>query len=170
MVGLLDSGLYYMYGRDTSLRPLLVFSPKVILTLEIELDDAMLATHFVAQYIIDNLFKPGKIENWVHILDLANLSFTSMPKKWIISFIKNFNHHYYQRNRRMFLLNVGWGVRTMWNIVKIFVHNTTKQKLIFDGSNTSKLIFNQFQPFNIDKILKEMVHPQQLQKKSVFLA
>ena len=130
-----------MYGRDKSLRPILTFCPKIVLSLKIELEEAMLATHYVAQYVSDHLFVDGKIENWLHILDLAHLSFTSLPKKWIISFIKNFSHHYYQRNRRMFLLNAGFAVRTMWNIVKVFVHNTTKQKLIFEKTNTSMIKF-----------------------------
>lgn len=138
MMELLDSGLYYMYGRDKSLRPLMMFCPKVITTLKIELEEAMMATHFVAQYVVQYKMYPGKVENWLTVLDLGKLGMTSLPKKWIMSFVKNFNHNYYQRNCGMFLLNVSWGVNAMWAIVKPFVHPTTREKLTFEKSNSSK--------------------------------
>lgn len=96
---LLDSGLYYMYGRDKSLCPLMHFCPAVIVSLKLELEEAMKATHFVAQYVVNHMMHVGKCENWLTILDLAGLGVTSLPKKWIISFVKNFNHNYYQRNK-----------------------------------------------------------------------
>ena len=152
MKNMLKSGLYYVHGRDRSLRPITVFSPVVVLSLEFEVKEAILATHFVDQYIIDFMLAPGKVENWIGILDLGNLSFSSLPKKWILEFIKAFSHHYYARLRRTYLLNSGFGVRWMWNIVKIFVDKTSKRKIIVEGSNTHQS-------------LQEEVHPLQLQNK-----
>jgi hypothetical protein len=140
MADLLESGLYYMHGRDKSLRPLMMFCPKVFVTLKMDLHDAMMATHFMGQYIVNYMMRPGKVENWLIILDLAHLGITSQPKNSIIQFVKNFNHNYYQRNIGMFLMNTSWGIRAMWGIIKPFVHPTTRQKLIFEGGHSSKIL------------------------------
>ena len=149
---ILDSGLFYVHGRDRCLRPVTYFCPKIILSIQSELEESLLACHFVAHYIIENMFVVGKIENWVNVLDLAKLGFTSLPKKWIIHFIKHFSTHMFARTRWMFLLNAGTAVSMMWSIVKIFVHHTTKSKLIFNKQST-------------DPMLQEMVHPSQLQQQ-----
>lgn len=94
----------------------------------------------------------GKVENWVNILDLAHLSFTSLPKSWIIQFVKSFSATTYARTRVMYLLQAGTAVMWMWKIVKVFVHPTTTKKLIFNKNQT-------------DPTLQEMCHPSQLQEK-----
>ena len=99
MKDLLDSGLYYVHGRDKSLRPLNIFCPAVVLEKQFDINDAIAASHFVDQYIINYLMTPEKVENWSSILDLGKLSFNSLPKKWILDFIKAFSHHYYSRAR-----------------------------------------------------------------------
>lgn len=142
MKELLDSGLYYMYGRDKSLCPLMIFWPAVVASLKCELEEAMTATHYVAQYVVNYMMHVGKIENWLTILDMANLGVTSLPRQWITSFVKNFNHNYYQRNKGMALLNTAWSLRAMWSVVKPFVHPTTREKLMFEGKNSCKLNIN----------------------------
>ena len=111
MKNLLQSGLYYAHGRDRSLRPITIFSPAVALNHKFGIKEAILASHFVDQYVIDFMLAPGKIENWIGILDLGNLSFSSLPKQWIIEFIKAFSHHYYARLRKTYMLNASFGVR-----------------------------------------------------------
>jgi len=114
-----------------------------------ELEEAMMATHFVAQYVIDHKMHVGKVENWLTILDLANLGVSSLPKNWIISFVKNFNHHYYQRNIGMLLMNTAWTLRAMWSIVKPFIHPTTREKIIFEKGSSSE--YNKRFVFDINR-------------------
>ena len=152
MKDLLDSGLYYIHGRDRSLRPITFFSPAVVLVKQFDINDAIIASHFVDQYMINYLMTPEKVENWNWVLDLGNLSFNSLPKKWILDFIKAFSHHYYSRARCNYMLNSSFAVRAIWNIVKVFVDPVTKSKMIIEGSNTHKS-------------LQERVHPKQLQQQ-----
>ena len=55
----------------------------LFLTLQPKLDplDGLTATVFMMEYIRTNLFLPGQVENWVLVLDLDNLSLTSIPFK-----------------------------------------------------------------------------------------
>lgn len=149
---LLDAGLFYTHGRDKSLRPIVIFDPKVILEYDIGLEESLPACQFVSNYIIEHMFYIGKVENFTNILDLGKLSFNALPKAWIIAFIKSFSSTTYARSRKMFLLNAGTAVSMMWAIVKMFVHHTTKKKMIFSSKST-------------EAELQQSCHPSQLQKK-----
>lgn len=73
MIELIESGLYYNYGRDRSLCPIMFFCPKVVSTLKCKLEDSILATHYIAQYIVHTKFEVGKVENWLTVIDVAHL-------------------------------------------------------------------------------------------------
>lgn len=138
MMELIDSGYYYMHGRDRSLRPIMIVSPKEILGLGLEPHDGIMAIHFVAQYVLNHKMYPGKIENVLTVIDLAHLSFTALPKKWIMIFIKNFNHNYYQINTMMINLNTTWSIRMLWKMSKSFIHPIVRNKTVFSKFNTCK--------------------------------
>ena len=55
MMTLLDSGLYYIHGRDRSLRPIVVFTPEIALKIKANVQDAVVASHFVNNYILKYL-------------------------------------------------------------------------------------------------------------------
>lgn len=78
--------------------------------------------------MINHILTPGKVENWMGILDLGNLSMNSLPKKFIIDFISEFSHNYYQRSTYSFMLNTTFGLRMLWNVIKIFVESVNKSK------------------------------------------
>jgi len=124
----------------------------VIIRAGLEIKDAILASHFIDQYCINQLCTTGKVENWVAILDFKNLSLNSLPKNWIKEFISEFSKNYYQRTKCSFMLNGGFAVKMMWNIFKIFVDPVTKSKLTIESGNTCN-------------VLKQLIHPKQLQKK-----
>lgn len=90
----LDEGMFYIHGRDRNFRPLNIFDPRVIIGKTADRDEVIMIVHFVLQFIIDNMFIPGKIENWVSIMDLSNLSINQLPKQWLNSFIKSCQSNY----------------------------------------------------------------------------
>ena len=90
----LDEGMFYIHGRDRNLRPLNIFDPRVIIGKTADRDEVIMIVHFVLQFIIDNMFIPGKIENWISIMDLSNLSINQLPKQWLNSFIKSCQSNY----------------------------------------------------------------------------
>mmetsp|Transcript_25423 Transcript_25423/g.25176 ORF Transcript_25423/g.25176 Transcript_25423/m.25176 type:complete len:132 (+) Transcript_25423:309-704(+) len=86
---LIDNGYLYTHGRDKLFRPLVVHNPKVYKAFKPDIDEALMACHFVMHYIRDNMMIPGIIENWVPIIDLANMSVNDIPKKRVLSFINS---------------------------------------------------------------------------------
>ena len=132
MMALLDSGLYYIHGRDRSLRPIVVFTPEIALKIKANVQDAVVASHFVNNYILKYLLWEEKIETWSGIMDLSNLSFTSLPLAWIKDFIKAFMHTSHCRMHKGYMLNTTWGFRMVWKIVNIF-SEVANAKLTVEG-------------------------------------
>lgn len=148
----LDEGLFYIHGRDKNFRPLNIFDPRVIIGKKADRDEVIMIVHFVLQFIIDNMFIPGKIENWVSIMDLSNLSINELPKQWLNSFIKSCQSNYKCRGVKSFILNASWGIRLVWKLVSPFVDAKVKQKMVFyDGPHCEEFI--------------NMFHPSQLEEK-----
>jgi hypothetical protein len=148
----LDEGLFYVHGRDRNYRPLNVFDPRVIIGKTADRDEVIMIVHFVFQYIIDNMLIPGKVENWISLMDLSNLSISQLPKKWLTSFIKSCQANYKCRGVKSFVLNASWGIRAVWKMASPFVDSKVKQKISFqDGNKCEELV--------------DMFHPSQLEKK-----
>ena len=151
MIKLLDLGLFYPHGRDRCLRPILIFRPKVTIDNVVVLEDAIETTHFVVQYVINHMMCEGKVENFVMIIDSENLSFTQLPKMWIIAFIKTFNHYYYQRNTGIVILNAHWTVSALYAIAKPFLSSTTKEKIIFTSNSSWDELTKKIDPKQLEQ-------------------
>ena len=100
------------------------------------MEDAIETTHFVAQYAINHMMCEGKVENFVIVIDSEKLSFTQLPKLWLIAFVKTFNHYYYQRGTGTIILNAHWTVSALYAIVKPFLRAKTKETIIFTSNSS----------------------------------
>ena len=66
----LQSGMMYWHGRDRACRPVLVWRAEKICGLDPERATKMML--FVLEYAVRYLMVPGRVENWVLIVDLTN--------------------------------------------------------------------------------------------------
>jgi hypothetical protein len=147
----LDEGMFYIHGRDRNFRPLNVFDPRVVVGKNADKEEILMIVHFVLQYIIDNMLMPGKVENWVGLMDLSNLSLSKIPKKWLGGFIKSCQSNYKCRGVKSFVLNSSWGVRMIWKMVSPFVDSNVKKKIIFHDSNKCQELIDLFHPSQLEK-------------------
>jgi len=147
----LDKGLFYIHGRDKNFRPLNVFDPRVLIGVTADRDEVLMVVHFVLQFIIDNMLVPGKVDNWVGLMDLSGLSISQLPKKWLNDFIKSCQSNYKCRGVKSFLLGASWGVRAVWSIAQAFVDSKVKQKLVFHGSPKCDELIGMFHPSQIEE-------------------
>lgn len=106
----LDEGLFYIHGRDRLFRPLNIFDPRVIIGKKADQEEVLMMVHFVFHYLIENMLVPGKVENWISLLDLSGLSINELPKKWLTGFIKSCQANYKCRGAKSFVLNASWGI------------------------------------------------------------
>ena len=81
IVELLNLGFLYVYGRDHQFRPILVCQPYIYqknMKLYQE-EEVIRASAFLFQFIVNNMFIPGQIENWIMILSFAGTSPLTLP-------------------------------------------------------------------------------------------
>lgn len=70
----LKQGFMYWHGRDKKCRPCLVIRIENIGEMRRDKERAVRLVIFVLEYAIRHAMVPGRVENWVVILDLANAS------------------------------------------------------------------------------------------------
>ena len=65
----------YVHGRDQYYRPCIVFHPHVLEAAKVanprdfDVETVCLAGGFVLEYVKNNMLVPGKVENWVVIVN-----------------------------------------------------------------------------------------------------
>lgn len=70
----LTSGFMYWHGRDRKCRPCLVIRIENMGDLRLDKERAVKVVIYVLEYAIRYAMVPGRVENWVVLLDLANAS------------------------------------------------------------------------------------------------
>lgn len=69
-----------MYKRDKSFRPIFVLDIGKLKASKVDKDLALeLSTYFV-QFLTTRVLIPGKVENWISIVDMKGVGITDMPK------------------------------------------------------------------------------------------
>jgi glutaredoxin len=148
---ILNTGFLYIHGRDHKFRPVIHIKPSVITKYQkfFDFNDWNLATIYLLEYAINNLFLPGQIENWVIICDLKDCSVTSLPNdfKKILGILQN---NYRCRLFRMFIINVGSFFNMMWGMIKKIIDSNTEKKIKILKSGNFKEIFEIINPSQIE--------------------
>jgi hypothetical protein len=102
--------------------------------------------------IIEHCFVQGKVENWILVDDLENLSMWKLPNKFIKDFMDSTQTHLKCRGRAFIALNVTFGLRALWRILSPFVDKKVKRKVVIASGSTHES-------------LTDLAHPSQLEKK-----
>jgi len=135
-----EAGVMYWHGRDSSYRPLLVVRVKAIDTSTMHVENVIRLTVYILEYALNNLFIPGKIENWNILFDLDGVSLMSLPYMTIKDITAVLQSNYRARLGAMFVVNAPAFVATAWKVVKAFMEPETAAKIhIFRGDYHSTL-------------------------------
>lgn len=149
---IIESGLIYLHGRDRCFRPVLWAQGRVLTDNDFDLDEAIKVSFFFLRYGQEFLTMPGKIENWVQITDMHGVNVWKIPLRIVYRYIHLFQTNIKWRWVHFININVGFAVRTVWNIVKSFVDVRLRNKILLTKDNTHPKIF-------------EMINPKQLEQR-----
>lgn len=154
MKQVLDSGILYVHGRDRCFRPILIYNASALNEfLKFSYSkDILKACMFVLFYVVENLLFAGKVENWLLVIDFNHLSIKRLPVKFLKNFINKIMTHFKKRSRAIYCVNVSFGTRSLWHIMKPFNVQSSKKKV-----HTSNKSYH--------KEMKELIHPSQLERK-----
>lgn len=91
-IRLLQSGCFYLHGRDKWYRPAFVMDGRVMAQIAKNQPEMITSEvfnemfQFLYVYVKRVLLLPGHVEQWVTICDLNNMSMTALPRKQILAF------------------------------------------------------------------------------------
>ena len=110
----------------------------------------MRTSSFLLEYIVDNILLPGQIENWIVLTDMGkqglNLSYKSLKK--IIDMLQL---NYRGRLAHNFVVNAPGSIMLIWNVVKHFLDDVTKEKTDIEKGNVSRRLLELFSPNQLEQ-------------------
>lgn len=75
----------YIHGRDHRYRPIIVLNPSLLDLKQLNLDDFISSVIFFLEVIVNNMFLPGQVENWVVLINFNFMGLFTFPIKVINS-------------------------------------------------------------------------------------
>ena len=141
-------GYFYPCGRDRNFRPILVFNATLFNPKDME--TPTLSTIFTHEEVINNMFLPGQVENWVIIYDLGGMGVTDIPMSAIKSTTQKMSQNYGGRLFKMFVVNAPGTIYFTWKLVSAFLDPVTVEKIQISKKNTDKHMFDNIDPSQIE--------------------
>ena len=138
---IINSGLLYIYGRDTKYRPILVIEAQKLNELrkgfKFEIDKISNACAFTLMYLFNNLLIPGQIENITVMCDLNGMGVSDLGEfKKILNTLNNFRGRVYKN----FLLNVtGFLKFALKSLLPLFGSASSKKIIVLEKEELGRL-------------------------------
>ena len=86
---LLQSGIMYVSKRDRMFRPIVIVNIRRLLATDISVDVLEQGSSFFFDFCVRKLLLPGKVENWIIIVDLDDIGIAKIPVKKVGAIISN---------------------------------------------------------------------------------
>ena len=122
----LKSGMLYVSGRDYKYRPILILNVRRLIESNFETEIIASATAFFCDFVVKKLLIPGRIENWIMIIDLNDVGMTSLPVKKVKSIVGLTQQHFGGRLYRQFCINMSFMMRKSISVFLNFVDDITQ--------------------------------------------
>ena len=111
-----------------------------------DMETATLASIFVHEEIIKNMFIPGQVENWIVIYDLGGMGISDIPISAIKSSTQKMSQNYGGRLYKMFTVNAPGTIYFTWKMVSAFLDPVTVDKIKISKNNTEKAMLDVMDP------------------------
>lgn len=141
---LLNMGFLYVHGRDCHFRPIIVCQPSICIKYLkfFEEKDIIDASIFLFQFIVNNMFIPGQIENWVMIINFEGSSVFNIPDI-VKKIIKTLSENFLSRLYKCYVYGMSLFINFMFKIICTFLEEVTVQKInIINKDNMNKIYEN----------------------------
>ncbi|SOV12673.1 Sec14 domain containing protein [Plasmodium sp. gorilla clade G2] len=146
----INKGVMYWHGRDKKCRPILIIN---LLKVELlSIDDLSNLFFFCFEFFLKYLCIPGKIENYISIIDCSGISISKFPMTTFMKLLEIMNSKYRCRLFRMYILEAPKILKTFGKSFLNFAPTYMTKKL--------KILDNNFPDY-----LREEILSTQLEKK-----
>ena len=94
---------------------------------------------------------PGKVENWVTVIDFRDVGLTEIPKKLIQVMTKPQQELFKGRLYKLYIVNAGYVMKILYGIAKQAVDPLTILKFKMEGEKFHKSLHELIDPSNLEK-------------------
>lgn len=117
---ILEEGIFYSYGRDFEFRPIIVFNIARMDLVKYSLEHYYAALNTLAKPIREHMFVPGKVENWVWIVDTE--SKLNLPVTSAATVIEKMGAVFSSTLHKLFVVNSSSLIWLMYKGIKGLIH------------------------------------------------
>jgi CRAL/TRIO domain len=147
----LNKGYCYVYKRDKCFRPVFVLDVAKLKQCKIPHETVLQMSTYFIQFLINRALIPGRVENWVSIVDMKGVGITEVPKNLMKAITKPLQQYFKGRLYRLHVINAKWTIKIVWKVVKKVVDPLTVLKFVVCEDDFSKDLFKLIDPDNLEK-------------------
>lgn len=147
----MNKGFFYVYKRDKSFRPIVVMEIGRLKKAKISPEIALQMSTYFTQFLITRVLVPGKVENWIAIVNMKDVGITEVPKKLMKAISQPLQVLFKARLYRLHVINAQWTIKIVWKIVKKLVDPMTQMKFVVCEEAFQKDLFKLIDPNNLEK-------------------
>jgi len=115
---ILECGALYIYGRDRQFRPLMILDLAKVDFDNMKEEDFNAAVTILMDIMREYCYIPGKIERTTVLIDLRNVSMTSVPMGAMKGFITIANACFPCTMHKTYLIGMTFMMRMSWKVVE----------------------------------------------------
>jgi hypothetical protein len=136
---LLNSGIVYITGRDNRFRPLLIVNIERLEDHKTQIEKITYLLVFFIEFIRSRLSIPGKVENFILLLDMCGRRVKDAPVKEVKKLYDVIQGHYPDYMSLNYIVNSG-GKGVLGSLFNNFMDYDTNRKTIWDKDNGSEFL------------------------------
>ena len=88
----------------------------------------------------DKMFYPGRVENWIFLLDTKKIGVFGLPLKTLTKVISTMSLNFCTCLEKMYILNPSNGLEITWGTISVLIDHETRDKISFvSEKNWTKL-------------------------------
>lgn len=131
-IKLLRTGLLYIHGRAKDFSPIMVLDVSMIASLfasrSIDEDSFCQLHNFVANYCKNNMMVAGQSDQWMSIVNIANLPLSGFPVSMFKACVQELQMNYAELNKKAFVVNASWFMMAIVRVLQSFMdeHSVSK--------------------------------------------
>ena len=142
--------MIYTLGRDRDYRPIIIFDIGKISKSTQDFETTTAATHYLFDFVKNHLLVPGKVENWIVIIDCRGVTTGEISKNNVKQVIREMGKFYPCRLEVMLVIHLPKFYKFIWKFVMFFMDKHTNNKIQILGSNYLDVIQRHVDPLQLE--------------------
>jgi len=128
---LMEEGIIYISGRDKQYRPIIVVNVYKVDLKKTDMKDIISAICFVLDTVKKFYFVPGKVENWIIIIETNGAGLFNFPIKMFKTINDVTAGNYTSTLEKLYVMNPSSFLKKSWSFASGFVDPETADKINF---------------------------------------